>query len=351
MNSAIADRAMLVYNVLTSFIGGIVKRRGLTTCSVIGTFCLVLLLAVLATACGGKTPTPPPTHAATPSSSPQADTAPPQTTSDAPSGWQKAAVTVTLTATDDSSGVATTSYRLDHGSWKTGTHVRVKGNGTHRLVYFSKDKAGNVESKNTSTIKINTTRPVTQALSSPMVQKGHKAVLKFRVRDLTPKAQVSIRVKGKVNKTYALGWRRTGKTLSFAEKFPVGNYTYVVYAKDQAGNTAATKGSASFQVKDVRYLARIGAAVSDAHPAQYSDVTASCRALDQFGQPIAGVAVSFTWHYKTVSHTERYTTGSDGVARSTRWISRATIGWYVQIGVSASWQGRTLQSSTGFTPQ
>jgi hypothetical protein len=233
---------------------------------------------------------------------------------------------------------------------KKRTAVEVTGNGVHRLVFYSVDKAGHIETKHSCTVKIDQTKPVTTALSSPVVQKGKKAVLKFEVHDLTPKAQVSLSVKGTVDKTFKLGWQRTGRTLSWSHTFPVGTYAYVVNAKDQAGNSANTRGSATFQVKDVRYLARIAASVSDANPGQYTSVTVYGRALDQFGQPIAGVSVSFTWNYKTVYHTETDTTGSDGVASSTRWISGATVGYYVEIDVSASWNGKTVSSTTGFTP-
>ncbi|WP_424534904.1 OmpL47-type beta-barrel domain-containing protein [Sphaerisporangium viridialbum] len=55
-------------------------------------------------------------------------------------------VPATLSATDETSGVASTEYSLDGGAWApyTGT-VTVSGQGQHELRYRSTDKAGNVE--------------------------------------------------------------------------------------------------------------------------------------------------------------------------------------------------------------
>ena len=55
-------------------------------------------------------------------------------------------VTVTLTATDEGSGVEVTRYRLDAGAW-TEYHApfQVTQDGGHTVVFYSVDEAGNVE--------------------------------------------------------------------------------------------------------------------------------------------------------------------------------------------------------------
>jgi photosystem II stability/assembly factor-like uncharacterized protein len=59
-------------------------------------------------------------------------------------------VTVTLTATDNISGVFETSYSLDNESWTTYTSpFVVSSNGAHLLVFHSMDNAGNVEENKT----------------------------------------------------------------------------------------------------------------------------------------------------------------------------------------------------------
>ena len=87
------------------------------------------------------------------------DTSAPQTSDDAPAGWQRGPVTVTLEAADASSGVANTSWSLDGAAPQSGTSVPVSGDGTHAVTYFSSDNAGNVESTRAATVRIDGTTP------------------------------------------------------------------------------------------------------------------------------------------------------------------------------------------------
>ncbi|MFJ1707867.1 OmpL47-type beta-barrel domain-containing protein [Kitasatospora sp. NPDC088346] len=64
-------------------------------------------------------------------------------------------VTVTLTATDDISGVARTEYNLDGAGWREYTGpVRVGGDGEHTLLYRSVDHSQNLEETRSLTIRI-----------------------------------------------------------------------------------------------------------------------------------------------------------------------------------------------------
>ena len=64
--------------------------------------------------------------------------------------------TVTLTATDNLSGVAATFYKIDSGSQTTYTApFTVTGVGTHIVAYSSTDKAGNTETTHTLTVTLN----------------------------------------------------------------------------------------------------------------------------------------------------------------------------------------------------
>ncbi|WP_291416806.1 ThuA domain-containing protein [Actinophytocola sp.] len=75
-------------------------------------------------------------------------------------GWNDGAVPVTLAATDETSGVASTEYSLDGGGWTPYTQpVDVSGDGTHTVAYRSKDEAGNTETEKAATIKIDGTTP------------------------------------------------------------------------------------------------------------------------------------------------------------------------------------------------
>lgn len=92
------------------------------------------------------------------------DTSKPVTTAQyAPSanaaGWWNAHVTVTLNATDSGSGVASTSYNVGGGSVSYAGPFAINTEGTTNLTYFSTDLAGNSETPNPATIKIDTIKP------------------------------------------------------------------------------------------------------------------------------------------------------------------------------------------------
>ncbi len=84
----------------------------------------------------------------------------PVTSSSADSAWHTAPVTVTLTPTDAVGEVAQTKYRVDGGTWQTGTSFSVSADGDHAIQYYSEDAAGNVESPQSGQVKIDKTAPV-----------------------------------------------------------------------------------------------------------------------------------------------------------------------------------------------
>jgi hypothetical protein len=81
-------------------------------------------------------------------------------------GWYLSDVGVTLSPTDNLSGVQTTHYTVDGGATQTGTTFTVTGDGIHTVQYWSVDKADNVEGTNTITIKIDTTPPTITGTAS-----------------------------------------------------------------------------------------------------------------------------------------------------------------------------------------
>src|SRR2546426_53567 len=78
--------------------------------------------------------------------------------------WFVSPVNVTLSATDDSSGVAAIHFRTDGGPWQLyAKPVPVSGEGPHAIDYYSTDLAGNNESARAVTFHIDTVAPVTSA--------------------------------------------------------------------------------------------------------------------------------------------------------------------------------------------
>ena len=81
----------------------------------------------------------------------------------------------TLIATDNFSGVAGTEYRVDDGEWRAYTPFTLSGEGLHKIDYFSKDTAGNVEAFKTVWVTADNTRPVSSLTTgSPHYQTDGK---------------------------------------------------------------------------------------------------------------------------------------------------------------------------------
>ena len=91
----------------------------------------------------------------------------PTTSDNAPSGWQQAAnVTITLTPTDATSGVASTVYCIDHANTcSPGTSYTVPfsvgGQGDWYVRYYSTDNAGNVQTTVSKHVQVDNVAPTT----------------------------------------------------------------------------------------------------------------------------------------------------------------------------------------------
>lgn len=94
------------------------------------------------------------------------------------------------------------------------------------------------------------------------------------------------------------------------------------------------------------------ATISNPSPHQNQVVTVSGTLLHN-GQPVAGVAMQTTWHYKTTTSVCSGTTGANGTASCSRDISRATKGYFVAVDVSFVDSSGTVltTTTTGFSPQ
>jgi Tol biopolymer transport system component len=75
--------------------------------------------------------------------------------------WYTSDVTVTLTATDETSGVAATYYSLNGGEAVEDSSISITEEGEHTLTYYSVDVAGNIEEAQSITIKLDKTDPAT----------------------------------------------------------------------------------------------------------------------------------------------------------------------------------------------
>ncbi|MFP5353098.1 MAG: OmpL47-type beta-barrel domain-containing protein [Actinomycetota bacterium] len=93
------------------------------------------------------------------SSTVKIDKTAPNTTAFGMTAWTKDDVTVSLTPTDNLSGVAATSYSVNGGPAQSGTSVSLTTEGVHSIDYWSQDAADNSETPKTIEIKIDRTAP------------------------------------------------------------------------------------------------------------------------------------------------------------------------------------------------
>jgi hypothetical protein len=87
------------------------------------------------------------------------------------------------------------------------------------------------------------------------------------------------------------------------------------------------------------------ASMSNSQPADYSatDVIVATG--------VAGAGVTTTAHYKTTDTTHTAVAGANGNADIPYRISRATVGYQVNVDVTVTAQGTTQSCSTSFTPR
>jgi hypothetical protein len=119
--------------------------------------------------------------------------------------------------------------------------------------YRSTDLAGNVEAARTFSVKFDSGKPVPQTIAAASVKRGETASLRYRVGDVSPRIDVTIRVYMSTGlmKTIAVGSVASNSDLTCAYRctLPKGTYTWKVYAEDLAGNTQATPAATTLTVK------------------------------------------------------------------------------------------------------
>jgi hypothetical protein len=96
------------------------------------------------------------------------DMTPPATSASSLPEWNNSTVTVTLTATDNLSGVDATHYTVDGGTTQTGTSVLLTDEGVHTVQVWSVDNAGNTETAHSVTVKIDKTAPSITFTQAPV---------------------------------------------------------------------------------------------------------------------------------------------------------------------------------------
>ena len=171
-------------------------------------------------------------------------------------GWNKSSVNVTLSAFDPGapstgSGVFATFYSIDNGFCGPillgscvpyGGPFNVSVQGIHTVYFFSKDVAGNFEVRNTATVRIDETAPVSAAgLSGTLNGSVYVSPVKLTL-------SASDNLSGVASTVYQING---GALQTYSGPFNVANLgsnTVTFHSTDKAGNVEATK-SVSFKIE------------------------------------------------------------------------------------------------------
>ncbi|PJJ65139.1 family 78 glycoside hydrolase catalytic domain [Compostimonas suwonensis] len=143
--------------------------------------------------------------------------------------------TVSFTAADATSGVASTSYRVDGGEWQQGGSVTVSEPGDFTVDYFSTDVAGNAEAAKTVTGTIVIPDVIAPTVSGSISAQGENGwYLEGAAVTITAEDSDS----GVATIEYRLGdgdWSRYGSPVVL----PEGESTIAFRATDNEGNVSA----------------------------------------------------------------------------------------------------------------
>ncbi|OES46073.1 OmpL47-type beta-barrel domain-containing protein [Domibacillus iocasae] len=153
------------------------------------------------------------------------DTEAPVTKAEAPAGWTNQKAEITLSATDNETGVAGTYYAVNGSEYTAGTSLAVEEEGVHNISFYSVDKVGNKEAVQTIAVKIDKTAPVTKT-EEPNTWSKENVTVKLTASDeASGVEQTFYSVNGS---EYAEG---TSLTI---EKEGISTVSY--YSVDKAGN-------------------------------------------------------------------------------------------------------------------
>lgn len=149
----------------------------------------------------------------------------PKTSHNAPEGWVKEDVPVTLTPSDELSGAEQTYYSINGSEYKEGQSFTLTDEGVHEITFYSVDQAGNKEEKQVTTVKIDKTAPTISIDLEKEYELGSTFNLDYLANDnLSGMAVEEVTLNGKSYKK--------GDQISLDEP---GEYKLVIKGTDVAG--------------------------------------------------------------------------------------------------------------------
>lgn len=176
----------------------------------------------------------------------------PMTNDNVPANWQSSSFDITLTVTNDNLSPVTTYYKFwpigetEPSTWIQGNIIQITQDGEYNIKYYSKDEAGNIETEKISlnTAKLDTTSPTINIIDPEdgATYPSHKTELAYTVSDENlDSCQYSIdNGFTRINTTCA----QVITGLQSVE----GINTWIIYAKDIAGNKASASVTFAIEI-------------------------------------------------------------------------------------------------------
>ncbi|HZQ64621.1 MAG TPA: hypothetical protein VFA66_05295, partial [Gaiellaceae bacterium] len=175
---------------------------------------------------------------------------------DGANGWYASTPSFTLSASDATSGVASSFYSLDGRTTQTYSGPVSIPDGEHTITYWSTDNAGNDEDQHvTATLKVDTVGPSTSIVLTPSTPDGSDG---WRVSATSFTLSASDASSGVASTFYRIDGGATQTYSGDAVSIPQGSHTVTYWSTDAAGNAepAATSGTIKVDlVKPVTTLA------------------------------------------------------------------------------------------------
>jgi hypothetical protein len=157
----------------------------------------------------------------------------PITSDDATGLWGNQDVTVNFSSHDLGLGVASTYYTINGGTQQIGSSVTLSAEGIYTLMYWSIDKAGNVEDQRTAAVKIDKTAPAISFTGN------------LNAYTIDQNINISCSV---VDVLSGLHSTNCHNIVGPASGFAIGNNSYTFTATDNVGNVSTSTISFTISV-------------------------------------------------------------------------------------------------------
>ena len=153
---------------------------------------------------------------------------------DGANNWYISPAVLTATASDATSGISSTQYKVDGGAWQNSATFSEGVDGTHTIVFRATDMAGNSTTSAPVTVTVDRTPPVPDASLNPTSPNGSNG---WYIAPMTVAANSSDATSGLASQAVSLDGSTWTPSLTISTD---GVTTVQVTAKDNAGNTAST---------------------------------------------------------------------------------------------------------------